>query len=65
MKKTIITAIILNFAFLIPASACMTLLVTKGEFEDGSIIVAHADDSELFDQRLVYVPAGGNLPGPL
>ena len=65
MKKTIITAILLNFAFLIPASACTTLLVTKGASEDGSVIVAHSDDSELFDQRLVYVPAGGDLPGPL
>ena len=65
MKKAIITAIILNFAFFIPVSACTTLLVTKGASKDGSVIVAHSDDSELFDQRLVYVPAGGNLPGPL
>ena len=65
MKKAIITAIILNFAFFIPVSACTTLLVTKGASEDGSVIVAHSDDSELFDQRLVYVPAADHKPGSM
>jgi len=65
MKKAIIIAIILNFAFLTPASACTTLLVTKGASEDGSVIVAHSDDSELFDQRLVYVPAADHKPGSM
>ncbi|MFC1515239.1 dipeptidase [Thermodesulfobacteriota bacterium] len=65
MKKAIIIAIILNLAFLIPAYACTTLLVTKGASEDGSVIVAHSDDSELFDQRLVYVPATDHKPGSL
>jgi len=45
--------------------ACTTLLVTKGASEDGSVMVAHSDDSELFDQRLVYVPAADHEPGAL
>lgn len=48
-----------------PLLACTTLLVTKGASEDGSVMVAHSDDSELFDQRLVYVPAADHEPGAL
>ena len=47
----------------VPALACTTMLVTKGASEDGSVMVAHSDDSELFDQRLVYVPAADHKPG--
>ncbi len=43
--------------------ACTTMLITKGASEDGSVIVAHSDDSELFDQRLVYVLAEDHDPG--
>ena len=37
--------------------ACSTLIVTKGASADGSLFVAHSDDSEMFDNRLIYVPA--------
>ena len=45
--------------------ACTTMLVTKGASSDGSVFVAHSDDSELFDQRLVYVPAADHKPGEM
>lgn len=65
MMKVIIIALILSLMNFIPAQACTTMLVTKGASEDGSVIVAHSDDSELFDQRLVYVPAADHKPGSL
>jgi len=37
------------------------LLATKGATKDGSVIVAHSDDNELGDQRIIYVPAA-NYP---
>ncbi len=37
--------------------SCTTMLITKGATKDGSVIVAHTDDDEFGDQRLVYVPA--------
>lgn len=36
--------------------SCTTLVVTKGASFDGSVIVAHTDDDELADQRIVFVP---------
>jgi len=45
--------------------ACTTMLVTKGATVDGSVFVAHSDDSELFDQRLAYVPAADHEPGEM
>jgi len=36
---------------------CTTMVVTKGATVDGSVIVAHSDDSELADPRVMYVPA--------
>ncbi len=39
------------------AIACTTMIVTPGATTDGSMLVAHSDDDELGDQRLVYVPA--------
>ena len=39
---------------------CTTLIVTKGASADGSMMVAHSDDDELSDQRLIYVPANNN-----
>jgi dipeptidase len=47
------------------AQACTTMLVTKGASTDGSVIVAHSDDSEMFDPRLAYVPAADHKPGSL
>lgn len=45
------------------AEACSTLIVTKGASDDGSVFVAHSDDSEMFDNRLIYVPAANHKPG--
>lgn len=41
----------------IQALACTTMIVTPGASADGSMMVAHSDDDELGDQRLIYVPA--------
>jgi len=41
----------------IQALACTTMIVTPGATTDGSMLVAHSDDDELGDQRLIYVPA--------
>lgn len=45
--------------------ACSTLIVTKGASADGSVFVAHSDDSEMFDNRLIYVPAQDHEPGSM
>ncbi len=45
------------FLFLPIAFACTTLIVTTGATIDGSMIVAHSDDNDLIDQRIIYVPA--------
>lgn len=39
------------------ALACTTMIVTPKASKDGSMLVAHSDDDELGDQRLIYVPA--------
>ncbi len=65
MKKAILCLIILSVCFSLSSFCCTTLLVTKGASEDGSVFVAHSDDSELFDQRLVYVPAADHKPGSM
>ena len=36
---------------------CTTMVVTKGASADGSVIVAHSDDSEMADPHVMYVPA--------
>jgi len=36
--------------------ACTTMIITKGASADGSMMVAHSDDDELGDQRLILVP---------
>ncbi|HDS09313.1 MAG TPA: dipeptidase [Firmicutes bacterium] len=60
-----ILLILILSLFTFPVTACTTLLVTKGASEDGSVFVAHSDDSELFDQRLVFVPAADYKQGEL
>ena len=65
MTRGIAAALALSLVSLTPARACTTILVTKGASADGSVFVAHSDDSELFDQRLVYVPAADHEPGSL
>ena len=47
------------------SSACTTMIITKGASQDGSVFVAHSDDSEMFDNRFVYVPAADHEPGSL
>ncbi|HRW58828.1 MAG TPA: C69 family dipeptidase [Chlamydiales bacterium] len=49
----------LFFILLFPLSifACTSILVTKEASSDGSILVSHADDDEIGDQRIIYVPA--------
>jgi len=61
----LVVAVIALFLLPIATYSCTTILVTKEATEDGSVIVAHSDDSELFDQRLVYVPAADHEPGSL
>jgi dipeptidase len=45
------------------ARACTTIIVTRGAAADGSLVVTHADDNEMSDQSLVYVPARDWRPG--
>ncbi len=49
----------------IPLLSCTTMIITKGATKDGSVFVAHSDDSEMFDNRLVYVPAADHKPGTM
>ncbi|MFH1161532.1 MAG: C69 family dipeptidase, partial [bacterium] len=37
--------------------SCTTMIVTKGASADGSMLVAHSDDDELGDQRMIFVPS--------
>lgn len=42
---------------------CTTMVVTPGATSDGSMIVAHSDDDDLSDQRIVSVPAMDHRAG--
>ena len=44
---------------------CTTMIITKGATIDGSMIVAHSDDNELADQRIIYVPALNHEAGSM
>jgi dipeptidase len=44
---------------------CTTMIITKGATIDGSMIVAHSDDNELADQRIIYVPAQEHKMGAI
>jgi len=59
MKKIFIICLFICFLFSQSSAvfACTTMLVGKDASVDGSVIVAHSDDDELGDQRIVYVPA--------
>lgn len=43
--------------------SCTTIAVTKGATVDGSVFISHADDNEMGDSRIVYVPARDHKPG--
>jgi len=49
----------------IEADACTTIIVTSKASSDGSVFVAHSDDGEMFDCRLIYVPAADHKPGSM
>jgi hypothetical protein len=63
MKQTISSIIITISLSFTATDACTTMIITKGASADGSMIVAHSDDSEMFDNRLVYVPAADYKAG--
>ncbi len=66
MMKRIAFLTLLCFTLSVTAAmTCTTMLVTKGASKDGSVFVAHSDDSELFDQRIVFVPAADHKPGEM
>jgi len=44
---------------------CTTMIITKGASADGSMMVAHSDDDELADQRIIYVPAQDHKQGTM
>lgn len=60
MKKLTIMTSLFLVAVLVavtPALTCTTMIATPGATADGSMLVAHSDDDELGDQRLIYVPS--------
>lgn len=60
MRLSFPSLLVAMLAVLISASgalACTTMIITKGASADGSMMVAHSDDDELGDQRLIFVPA--------
>lgn len=70
MKLNINLKDLKGIAFLIMLSSsllysCTTMIVTKGASKDGSVFVAHSDDSEMFDNRLVHVPAADHKKGSM
>lgn len=68
MRRTVPVGILVSTLIICLSShayACTTILVTKGASADGSVLVAHSDDNELGDQRIVYVPAADHQPGAM
>lgn len=61
MKK-IVVFLVVCAVFASPIFACTTMIVGKDASKDGSVFVAHSDDDELLDQRIVYVPAMDHPP---
>lgn len=45
------------FFYAVSTQSCTNILITKGASSDGSVIVAHTNDNELGDNRIVYMPA--------
>ncbi len=65
MKAFLKHLIVLSLLSTIPLPSCSTMIITKGATKDGSVFVAHSDDSEMFDNRLVYIPAADHEPGSM
>jgi dipeptidase len=65
MKKMFVTIVITGLFSFTSLFSCTTMIITKGATKDGSVFVAHSDDSEMFDNRLVYVPAADHKPGSM
>jgi len=65
MKKVYLFLGVLGFLVSTSLFACTTMIITKGASKDGSVFVAHSDDSEMFDNRLVYVPAADHKSGSM
>jgi dipeptidase len=49
--------VFLLVTFGIKSFSCTTMIITKGASADGSMMVAHSDDDDLMDQRLIFVPS--------
>ncbi len=65
MKKSFFLIGIISLVGFTSLFACTTMIITKCASSDGSVFVAHSDDSEMFDNRLVYVPAADHKPGSM
>ena len=65
MKSIFKALVIVSFVVMSSSLACTTMIITKGASKDGSVFVAHSDDSEMFDNRLVLVPAKDHKAGSL
>ena len=63
MKTPLKYLVFLTLFSSISLLACTTMIITKGATKDGSVFVAHSDDSEMFDNRLVHIPAADHKPG--
>ncbi len=65
MKLSLKYLVILSPLSTIPLHPCTTTIITKGANKDGSVFVAHSDDSEMFDNRLVYIPTADHKLGSM
>ncbi|MEA1919602.1 MAG: C69 family dipeptidase, partial [Campylobacterota bacterium] len=65
MQRIGLTVVLFFLVYATSAFTCTTMLITKGASKDGSVFVAHSDDSEMFDNRLVHVSAADHKPGSM
>jgi len=62
IAKAVFLALVLTIIINIPATACSSLLVTKGASVDGSVMITYTCDGE-FLPHLEYTPAADHQPG--